>query len=95
MTDSIHVEITAPEVVEPLVVLQAVADPVRWAVLTMLVEAPRCVCKLQEQIPIAGNLSLSRLGQGRQQLVFAVSGEAGRAWPVQALFAFPGQQVGE
>lgn len=36
--------------------LQAVADPVRWAVLSMLVEAPRCVCKLQEQIPIAGNL---------------------------------------
>ena len=47
---------TAPGVVEPVVVLQAVADPVRWAVLSMLVEAPRCVCKLQEQIPIAGNL---------------------------------------
>lgn len=43
-------------VVEPLVVLQAVADPVRWAVLAMLIEAPRCVCQLQEQIPIAGNL---------------------------------------
>ena len=56
MIDSIHVEVTASEVVEPLEVLQAVADPVRWAVLTMLVEAPRCVCKLQEQIPIAGNL---------------------------------------
>ena len=39
-----------------MTVLQAVADPVRWAVLTMLVEAPRCVCKIQEQIPIAGNL---------------------------------------
>jgi ArsR family transcriptional regulator len=47
---------TAPGVVEPVVVLQAVADPVRWAVLTMLVEEPRCVCKLQERIPIAGNL---------------------------------------
>jgi len=46
----------SPGSVEPLVVLQAVADPVRWAVLAMLVEAPRCVCKLQEQIPIAGNL---------------------------------------
>jgi ArsR family transcriptional regulator len=56
MTDSICVEMTAPGVVEPVVVLQAVADPVRWAVLSMLVEAPRCVCKLQEQIPIAGNL---------------------------------------
>jgi ArsR family transcriptional regulator len=56
MTDSIHVEVTTPGVVEPLTVLQAVADPVRWSVLSMLVEAPRCVCKLQEQIPIAGNL---------------------------------------
>jgi ArsR family transcriptional regulator, arsenate/arsenite/antimonite-responsive transcriptional repressor len=56
MTDSIRVEITSPVVAEPVVVLQAVADPVRWAVLSMLVEAPRCVCKLQEQIPIAGNL---------------------------------------
>ena len=56
MTDSIRIEITSAGVVEPVVVLQAVADPVRWAVLAMLVEAPRCVCKLQEQIPIAGNL---------------------------------------
>ena len=46
----------APAVVEPVAVLQAVADPVRWAVLTMLAQEPRCVCKLQEQIPIAGNL---------------------------------------
>jgi len=37
-------------------VLQAVADPVRWAVLAMLAEAPRCVCQLQEEIPVAGNL---------------------------------------
>ncbi len=36
-------------------------------------------------------LFLSRLGQDRQQFVFAAGGEAGRAWPVQALFAFPGQ----
>ena len=56
MTDSIQVEVISRGAVEPLVVLQAVADPVRWAVLAMLVEAPRCVCKLQEEIPIAGNL---------------------------------------
>jgi ArsR family transcriptional regulator len=56
MTDSIHVEVTTPRDVEPLTVLQAVADPVRWSVLAMLAEGPRCVCKLQEQIPIAGNL---------------------------------------
>ncbi len=41
---------------QPLAVLQAVADPVRWAVLATLADAPQCVCKLQEQIPIAGNL---------------------------------------
>jgi|SRR5665647_1204355 len=56
MTDSIRIEITTSGAVEPLVVLQAVADPVRWAVLATLAQAPRCVCKLQEQIPIAGNL---------------------------------------
>ena len=56
MTDSIHVELTGPVVVDPVVVLQAVADPVRWTVLATLAQAPRCVCKLQEQIPIAGNL---------------------------------------
>jgi len=56
MTDTTHVELTGPVVVDPVAVLQAVADPVRWAVLSMLVEAPRCVCKIQEQIPIAGNL---------------------------------------
>jgi ArsR family transcriptional regulator len=52
MTDSSHVELSA----ESVAVLQAVADPVRWAVLSMLADEPRCVCKLQEQIPIAGNL---------------------------------------
>ena len=56
MTDAMHVEMTVPPVVDRVAVLQAVADPVRWAVLTMLAEAPRCVCKLQEQVPIAGNL---------------------------------------
>jgi Predicted transcriptional regulators len=54
--DTTHIELTPSVVVDPVAVLQAVADPVRWAVLAMLVEAPRCVCKLQEQIPIAGNL---------------------------------------
>jgi ArsR family transcriptional regulator len=56
MTDTTHLELTGPVVVHPVAVLQAVADPVRWAVLVMLVEEPRCVCKIQEQIPIAGNL---------------------------------------
>jgi len=39
-----------------IALLQAVADPVRWAVLATLAEAPRCVCSLQEQVPIPGNL---------------------------------------
>ncbi|MEP7018522.1 MAG: metalloregulator ArsR/SmtB family transcription factor [Actinomycetota bacterium] len=56
MTDTTHLELTGPAVADPVSVLQAIADPVRWAVLAMLVEAPRCVCKIQEQIPIAGNL---------------------------------------
>ena len=42
--------------VEPVAVLQAVADPIRWTVLATLAQEPRCVCKIQEQIPIAGNL---------------------------------------
>jgi ArsR family transcriptional regulator len=46
----------APEVVGPVVMLQAVADPVRWLVLATLAGAPRCVCRLQEEVPIAGNL---------------------------------------
>jgi ArsR family transcriptional regulator len=52
VTDSSYIEFSAQSVA----VLQAVADPVRWAVLSMLADEPRCVCKLQEQIPIAGNL---------------------------------------
>ena len=41
---------------ESIALLQAVADPVRWTVLATLAEAPRCVCSLQEQVPIPGNL---------------------------------------
>ena len=55
MTDAMSLEVTAAAM-EPLVVLQAVADPIRWTVLATLAQAPRCVCKLQEQVPIAGNL---------------------------------------
>lgn len=39
-----------------LAVLQAVADPIRWSVLTTLAAEARCVCRLQEHIPIAANL---------------------------------------
>lgn len=39
-----------------LAVLQAVADPVRWSVLATLSRGPQCVCRLQESVPVAGNL---------------------------------------
>lgn len=36
--------------------LHVVADPVRWAVLDRLAQAPRCVCDLQVHVPVAANL---------------------------------------
>ena len=33
--------------------LEAVANPVRWAVLTELTGGSRCVCDLQERVPVA------------------------------------------
>lgn len=41
---------------DALTLLQAVADPVRWAVLTALAGGPLCVCGIQERVPVAGNL---------------------------------------
>jgi len=45
-----------PVAAERVALLQAVADPVRWAVMETLAQAPRCVCDIQAQIPIPGNL---------------------------------------
>jgi len=39
-----------------VVLLAAVADPIRWTVLQRLSANALCVCKLQEQVPIAANL---------------------------------------
>ena len=36
--------------------LAVVADPVRWRLLQHLTGGESCVCNLQEQVPIAGNL---------------------------------------
>jgi ArsR family transcriptional regulator len=41
---------------EAIALLQVVADPVRWRVLQTLAEQPMCVCRLQEHIPVPGNL---------------------------------------
>jgi len=45
-----------PGAAEAVSVLSAVTDPVRWTVLSRLAEAPRCVCDLQEHVPVAANL---------------------------------------
>lgn len=36
--------------------LQAVAEPVRWAVLEELADATRCVCDIRERVPVPANL---------------------------------------
>ena len=36
--------------------LAVVADPVRWRLLQHLTGGESCVCNLQEQVPVAGNL---------------------------------------
>jgi ArsR family transcriptional regulator, arsenate/arsenite/antimonite-responsive transcriptional repressor len=61
MADSTPVELTgagrADRMDESLTLLSAVADPVRWAVLSHLAEhGTSCVCVLQERVPVAANL---------------------------------------
>jgi ArsR family transcriptional regulator len=61
MADSTSIELTSPRqparMEESLTLLSAVADPVRWTVLSHLAEhGTSCVCVLQERVPVAGNL---------------------------------------
>jgi ArsR family transcriptional regulator len=42
--------------VSSVALLQAIADPVRWTILSTLAEGPRCVCRLQEQVVVPANL---------------------------------------
>lgn len=46
----------APPTESAIGVLQAIADPVRWAVLDRLSSGCQCVCTLQEAVDIAPNL---------------------------------------
>lgn len=47
----------ATQVEASLVLLSAVADPVRWTVLRHLAQnGTSCVCDLQDRVPVAGNL---------------------------------------
>lgn len=64
MTDTKLVEVNwftsggVPEetVKASVVLLAAVADPIRWTVLQRLSLNALCVCKLQDHVPIAANL---------------------------------------
>jgi ArsR family transcriptional regulator, arsenate/arsenite/antimonite-responsive transcriptional repressor len=64
MTDTKLVEVNwftsggVPEdtVKASVVLLAAVADPIRWTVLQRLSASTLCVCKLQDHLPIAPNL---------------------------------------
>jgi ArsR family transcriptional regulator len=47
---------TPAEMPSSVGLLQAVADPVRWTVVQSLAEGPRCVCTIQEEVPVAPNL---------------------------------------
>ena len=48
--------VSGEHVADPVTLLAAIADPVRWTVLSRLAHAPSCVCDIQEHIPIAANL---------------------------------------
>ena len=56
VAESNPVETTLLGAVGEVALLQAVADPVRWAVLDALAQAPRCVCDLQAHASVAPNL---------------------------------------
>lgn len=56
MAESNAIETTLPGSDGEVALLQAVADPIRWAVLEALSDDQRCVCDLQERVPVPGNL---------------------------------------
>lgn len=56
MTASSPLEVTSSADPAAVALLQAAADPIRWAVLDVLAAGPRCVCDLQERIPVPANL---------------------------------------
>jgi ArsR family transcriptional regulator len=55
MLESTFVELSLGEA-RATAVLQAIADPVRWRVLSRLSSSKSCVCDLQSAIDIAPNL---------------------------------------
>ena len=53
---AVATERNADPALAAVALLSAIADPVRWTVLSRLGEAPACVCNLGEHVPIAANL---------------------------------------
>jgi ArsR family transcriptional regulator len=49
-------DVTRPETRVAVSLLEAVADPVRWSVLSHLSSTPCCVCEIQRQVAIAPSL---------------------------------------
>jgi len=56
VVESSETDTTLPGADGEVALLIAVADPIRWAVLEALADAQRCVCDLQERVPVPGNL---------------------------------------
>lgn len=60
MPEANRIELTATAAAErsarAVTLLEAVADPVRWAVLERLTSGTHCVCDIQAHVPIAANL---------------------------------------
>lgn len=53
---SVTADVATADVATAAALLAVVADPSRLAVLQVLTGGTTCVCKLQEQIPVAANL---------------------------------------
>jgi len=53
MTQAEHGQPMARDAVS---LLEAVADPIRWTILSRLSSAPCCVCEIQRQVAVAPSL---------------------------------------
>lgn len=58
MDTSTILEATTVEAIDPAMVagFAALADPTRLAILQVLSEAPRCVCDVNDAVPVAANV---------------------------------------
>jgi ArsR family transcriptional regulator len=51
-----HAELDQPVAQDAVSLLEAVADPIRWTILSRLSSTPCCVCEIQQQVAIAPSL---------------------------------------